>query len=245
LIAVALVASVVNEVRQAERTLLDTAEAELVEERAEPELHELVTRVAAMLDVPKPEVALASADVASGFVVGKSRSRSVVVVSDEMRHRLTPAELEAVVAHELAHISNRDAAVMTVASVPRVVGLELFASDSYLWLWFFLWPIGFLLFAWGSFLSRALSRYREYTADAGSAIITGRPEALMSALQKLTGEVEQIPRQDLRRVEALNPLFIVSVTGHRRWEVFMAHPPLERRLERLASIARQMERSRH
>jgi heat shock protein HtpX len=198
-----------------------------------------------MLDLPKPDIAVARSEIPNGFVVGRRRAKSVVTVSDEMLRRLEPAELEAFLAHELSHVANRDAAVMTVANIPRIVGLQLFASDSWLWLWFFLWPVGFLLFAWGSFLTRALSRYREYAADEGAAVATGRPEALMSALQKLADEIERIPRDDLRSVEGLNPLFIVSVTKSRTFEFLMAHPPLERRIARLASIARGMGRPPH
>ena len=107
----------------------------------------------------------------------------MVAVSDEIRAKLDPAELEAVLAHELAHLANRDAIVMTVASLPRTIGLQLFASD-WIVLWFFLWPFGFLLYAWGSLLTRTISRYREYAADAGAALATGRADALMSAIER-------------------------------------------------------------
>jgi heat shock protein HtpX len=130
LISVVLAGSVVKEIRAAEATMLEAANASLVDERDEPELHELVARVAAMLDVPKPELAVARSKVPNGFVVGKRSSKSIVVVSDDMRRRLTTEELEAVLAHELAHVAHRDSIVMTLASVPRVVGLELFASES-------------------------------------------------------------------------------------------------------------------
>src|ERR671934_253784 len=107
--------------------------------------------------------------------------------------------------------------------------------------WLFLWPIGALLWGWGSLLTLAVSRYREYTADAGSALATGRPAALMSALQKLSGEVGLIPSEDLRAVASLEPLFIVPVNP-RRLELFADHPPLAKRLARLATIAREMGR---
>jgi heat shock protein HtpX len=160
-------------------------------------------------------------------------------VTDGLRRRLEPAELEAVLAHELAHVANSDAAVMTLARVPRAVGFELFDVATRLYFWLFLWPIGALLYGWGSLLTLAVSRYREYTADAGSALATGRPGALMSALQKLTGDVGLIPDEDLRTVAVLEPLFIVPVS-QRRLELLADHPPLEKRLARLARIAREM-----
>ena len=246
LISIALAVTVVKEINDAEATMLDAAKASRVDKEQVPELHELVARVAGMLDVPVPEIAVTRTQIPNGFVVGKRRSRSTVMVSDDMRRRLTAEELEAALAHELAHVANRDSAVMTLASVPRVVGLELFASESSLfYLWYFLWPVGFVLYAWGSLLTRAISRYREYAADTGAALATGRPETLMSALQKLAEGIEGIPREDLRRMEALNPLFIVSVRKPHTIEFLMDHPPLERRLARLASIAREMGRPHH
>ena len=146
------------------------------------------------------------------------------------------------IAHELSHVANRDSAVMTVASLPRIVGRQLFYAEGleYL-LWFFLWPFGLFLYGWGALLTRTISRYREYIADRGAAFATGRPAALMSALQKLVAEIEQIPPTDLRRVGDLNPLLIVSVQRE-GLELFRDHPPLSRRLARLASIAREMGR---
>src|SRR5438128_1958604 len=100
-----------------------------------------------MFDIASPEIALAGTEIPSGFVVGTRSRRGVVAVSDEIRAKLDPAELEAVLAHELAHLANRDAIVMTVASLPRTIGLELFAAE-WIVLWFFLWPFGFVLYAW-------------------------------------------------------------------------------------------------
>src|SRR5919201_927865 len=137
-----------------------------------------------------PRVAVSRSALPNSFTIGVRRSRAVVVVSEGLRRRLEPEELEAVLAHELAHLANSDAAVMTLAGVPRAVGFELYDVATRLYLWLFLWPIGALLYGWGSLLTLAVSRYREYTADAGSELATGRPAALMSALQKLGGAVE-------------------------------------------------------
>src|SRR5207244_456383 len=213
--------------------------ARVATQHDEPELHRLVERVAGMFDVASPQVALAGAEIPSGFVVGTRSHRAVVAVSDEIRAKLDPAELEAVLAHELAHLANRDAIVMTVASLPRTIGLQLFASD-WIVLWFFLWPFGFLLYALGSLLTRTISRYREYAADAGAALATGRADALMSAIERLAADIERIPDQDLRQVDPLSPFFMVGTGKHRRFELISEHPPLEKRLARLATIAREM-----
>src|SRR5207253_2680571 len=186
-VAVGLTISVVLQYGRAEESLLDVANAAIVDDETEPHLCNLVDRVAAMLDLPTPKVALSLASLPNGFATALTRRRAVVTITDEMRRKLDEHELETVIAHELAHIANRDAVVMTVASVPRTVGRQLFGADETgFYLWFFLWPLGLILYAWSSFLTLALSRYREYSADSVSALATGRPESLMSALEKLS-----------------------------------------------------------
>ena len=239
MLAVTLVVAAALQYGRAETRLLRTAEARVLDARSEPELHALVDRIASMFDVPPPRLALSRSAVPNSFTIGVRRLRAVVVVSEGLRRRLEPDELEAVLAHELAHLANSDAAVMTLAGVPRAVGFELYDVATRLYLWLFLWPVGALLYGWGSLLTLAVSRYREYTADAGSALATGRPAALMSALQKLTGDVNLIPNEDLRVVASLEPLFIVPVCP-RRIELFADHLPLAKRLARLATIAREM-----
>jgi heat shock protein HtpX len=239
LLALALVVAGAVQYRRAKRRLLAVAGARVVDAASEPELHALVERVAAMFDLRPPRIAVSRSPVPNSFALGVRKSRAVVVVSEGLRRRLEPDELEAVLAHELAHVANSDAAVMTLAGVPRAVGFELYDVATRLYLWLFLWPVGALLYGWGSLLTLAVSRYREYTADAGSALATGRPAALMSALQKLSTGVGLIPREDLRGTESLEPLFIVPVSP-RRIELFADHPPLEKRLARLATIAREM-----
>ena len=238
-LALALVVAAALQYGRAEKRLLRTVDARLVDARDEPELHALVERLAGLFDLRPPRIAVSRSPVPNSFAVGVRRSRAVVVLSEGLRRRLEPEELEAVLAHELAHVANSDATVMTLAGVPRAVGFELYDVATRLYLWLFLWPIGALLYVWGSLLTLAVSRYREYSADAGSALATGRPAALMSALQKLSGEVGLIPRGDLRGMASLEPLFIVPLCP-RRIELFADHPPLEKRLARLATIAREM-----
>ena len=109
-------------------------------------------------------------------------------------------------------------------------------------MWFFLWPFGFALYAWGSLLTRSISRYREYEADAAAALAIGRAEELMSAIERLAEDAERIPDQDLRQVDALSPFFMVARRRPRSFELFSEHPPVEKRIARLATIAREMGR---
>jgi len=243
LVICGLALSTAREYRRAEQALLDVAEARLVDENQAPELYRSVERLAGMLAIPAPRIAIAGAEIPSGFVVGTRRKRAVVTVSEDIRRKLGAAELEAVLAHELAHVAHRDAAVMTVAILPRTIGLLLFAADDWILLWFFVWPFGFLLYAWGSLLTRTISRYREYEADAAAALAIGRADAVMSAIERLAEEAERIPDRDLRQVDPLNPFFMVARRPRRPLELFSEHPPLEKRIARLATIAREMGRS--
>jgi heat shock protein HtpX len=158
--------------------------------------------------------------------------------------RLEPAEIEGVLAHELSHISNRDVTVMTFASV--ISNIATFV------LWFGggrnregppLWLIALIVYFVSYFLILALSRYREFGADRGAALITGAPENLMSALQKIAGDMLRIPQRDLRQVEGMNAFFIVPTNWKSSvGQFFLTHPPLEKRLARLAAIAQEMGR---
>jgi heat shock protein HtpX len=224
---------------RSESVALRAARARELAEDDEPELQALVARVAAMADLPPPRVALARSWAPNAFSVGLNERRAVVAVTSELLHRrdLTTAELEAVVAHELAHVANRDGLVMTFVSVPALAGSALWHADDVrgkiLFLLFY-WPV----FLVSLFLMWTLSRYREYVADRGAALITGAPEQLMSALQKIAGRPA---RGDLRGGLAVQALCIVGrQRGWRRFELFSDHPPLDKRLERLAELAREL-----
>jgi heat shock protein HtpX len=167
------------------------------------------------------------------------RSAPIVAVTDGLLSCLDERELEAVLAHELAHLLHRDAAVMTYASIPRTAGQLLFIDA--VWFTFLIWPFGLLLYCVGSLLTLALSRYREYSADRLAAVATGEPERLMSALQRLSAAIERIPQADLRSVGAVNQLFIVPVERSTvLWGLLADHPPLSKRLEHLSRIAREL-----
>jgi heat shock protein HtpX len=218
---------------------LSAARAKELKPDEKPELQALVGRVAAQADLPAPRVAIARSWAPNAFSVGLTERRAVVAFTSELLRRdLTPAELEAVVAHELAHIANRDGVVMTFVSVPALLGSALWHERSWrgriLFILFY-WPFFFvgLLTMW------TLSRYREYIADRGAAQITGAPEQLASALQKLAGRPA---RGDLRGGLAVQALCILPARkrGWRRFELFADHPPLEKRVERLEELSRDL-----
>jgi heat shock protein HtpX len=239
LFAIAIPAMLVMHVRRGERLALRTAGARVLRHHERPELQALVARVAAQADLPPPRVALIRSDAANAFSVGRTPERAVVALTTELVGRLTPEELEAVVAHELAHVANRDGLVMTLVSVPALAGSAMWHADDsrakiLFVLYFPVWLVGLLLM-W------AISRYREYVADRTAALVTGAPEQLMSALAELGGRE---PRGDLRGGVAIQALCIVptKTTGWRRLELLADHPPLEKRLERLEELSRELGR---
>lgn len=202
--------------------------------------HPALDRLAALADLPAPALATVGSPVPNAFTAGIRRRDATIVVTSGIERLLTEEEFEAVLAHELAHVANRDAGVMTVASVPRTLGETLIAEEGLIfYVWFLIWWLGIPIWAVGSLLTLALSRYREYAADRGAAILTGRPAALMSALVKLSKDGAAIPTTDLRRLARVEALWVVP-TGRARFAVFSDHPPLEKRLARLAEMAREL-----
>src|ERR687896_236885 len=206
-----------------------------------PELHGMVERLCAMADLPKPKVAVIDTDVPNAFATGRSPKHSAVAVTEGLWRRLSPQEIEGVVAHELSHIANRDVLIMTLASF-----FAMLAGVLTRWAFLFgggdrdrngppIWLIVFLVSIVTYFVSyiliRTISRYREYAADRGAALITGAPENLMSALQKIASGIASIPQRDLREVSAMNAFFIVPTNWKSSIsELFATHPPMEKRL---------------
>jgi len=238
-----------------DRLVLWEMGARVVEPHEAPELHATVERLCALADLPKPRVALVNHPMPNAFATGRGPGNSVVAVTTGLLDRLSPQEVEGVIAHELAHIRNRDVLVMTMAS--------FFAMVAQLILRFAMWGgfgygdhrrdrnggslaliylVSLVVWLVSFLLIRALSRYREYAADRGAAIITGTPSALASALQKISGSMARIPQRDLREVEAMNAFFIVpAISGNALVELLSTHPPVEKRIERLLTMAREME----
>jgi heat shock protein HtpX len=223
-----------------------------------PELHGIVDRLCALADMPKPRVAIADTDIPNAFATGRNPKHAVVCATTGIMRRLDTEELEGVLSHELSHVAHRDVAVMTFASfLGMVAGLVTrFAYYSGLFGGFesddddddggvpmiVVLLVSMLVYAVSFLLTRALSRYRELSADRSGALLTGRPSALASALQKVTGDMARIPTRDLRSAEAFNAFFFTPAlaNGLSISSLFSTHPSLEKRLENLAKISVQL-----
>jgi heat shock protein HtpX len=212
-----------------------------------------------MADLPKPRVAIVDTDVPNAFATGRSPKHAAVAVTTGLMRRLDTEEIESVLAHELSHVANRDVLVMTVASFFAMLAALLTRFGLYAGMfggfggnrnnnnntpvWLIVLAVSILTYVISFILIRSISRYREYAADRGSALITGAPENLMSALQKISSQITMIPDRDLREVAGMNAFFIIPTSIKQRTaELFMDHPPLEKRLAALEKIAREMGR---
>jgi heat shock protein HtpX len=243
-----------------DKLALAASGAKVVERDQAPELHAVVERLCAMANLPKPRIAVVDTDVPNAFATGRNPKHAVVAVTTGLWRRLDEKEIEGVLAHELTHIANRDVLVMTVASFFAMLAglLTRFGLYAGMWgggggrsnnnnnsvpVWLIVLAVSIVTYVLSWILIRTISRYREYAADRGSALITGAPEYLMSALQKISGDIARIPQRDLREVQAMNAFFIIPTTVKQRTaELFMDHPPLEKRLAALERIAREMGR---
>jgi heat shock protein HtpX len=240
-----------------DKLALRASGAKVVERDEAPELHDMVERLCAMADLPKPRVAIIDTDVPNAFATGRSPKHAAVAVTRGLWQRLEPREIEGVLAHELSHIANRDVLIMTVASFFAMLAGLLTRFGIYggmfgggrgrdnntVPVWLIVLLVSVITYFLSQILILAISRYREFAADRGSALITGAPEHLMSALQKIASDMFRIPERDLRQVESMNAFFIIpaSVKSGTR-SLFATHPPLEKRLEALSEIAREMGR---
>ncbi len=240
-----------------DKLALAAAGAKVVAREDAPQLHDMVERLCALADLPKPKVAIMDTPVPNAFATGRSPKHAAVCVTTGLWERLEPKEVEGVLAHELSHIANRDVLVMTLASFFAMLAglLTRFGLYAGMWgggdrrdnngppVWLIVLVVSVLVYVLSYILIRTISRYREYAADRGSALITGAPEYLMSALQKISSQMTLIPNRDLRQVEGMNAFFIIParVKGGLS-ELFMDHPPIEKRLAALSEIAREMGR---
>jgi heat shock protein HtpX len=239
-----------------DKLALAASGAKVVERDQAPELHDMVERLCAMADLPKPRVAVIDTDVPNAFATGRSPKHAAVAVTRGLWERLEPQEIEGVLAHELSHIANRDVLIMTVASFFAMLTglLTRFGLYSGMFgggrrdnnsvpVWLIVLLVSVVTYFLSQILILAISRYREFAADRGSALITGAPEHLMSALQKIASDMFRIPQRDLREVEGMNAFFIIPTSVKTATsQLFLTHPPLEKRLAALAEIAREMSR---
>ena len=234
-----------------DRLALYSMGAKEVEESEYPQLHATVGRLSQQADLPKPTVAVADTRVPNAFATGRSPSKSTVCVTQGLLQTLDEEELEGVLAHELAHVKNRDVMVMTIASFLSTIAFMIVR-----WGWLFgggrnrqggggmivavlvslvVWIVSFVLI-------RTLSRYREYSADRGGAAITGNPSALASALLTISGRMDRVPKEDLREQSEMNAFFVIPIQSDFVGRIFSTHPPTEKRVERLREMAGEMER---
>jgi heat shock protein HtpX len=222
-----------------------------------PELHGMIDRLCALADMPKPRVGVADSPMPNAFATGRSPERAVVCVTTGILGLLTAEELEGVLAHELSHVAHRDVLVMTVASSAGIAagmltqgaqygGLGFFgrrSNNGGLPVWLVVLAVSLAVYAISFVLLRLLSRYRELAADRAGAYLTMRPDALASALQKITGGINQIPQRDLRQVAAASALCIAPAIGGVSLKTLTStHPSLAQRLEQLARIQAELSR---
>ena len=250
-----------------DRLVLMTTGARVVTAQEEPELHGMVERLAAMADMPKPKkIAVMDTHVPNAFATGRNPSNSVVAVTRGLMSRLSRAELEAVLGHELSHIKHRDVMVMTWAGL--IVIMAGYLLQMLFWVSLFggfgggdrgrgegggnafmimlaVYLGTILVYFLSQLLILALSRYREFAADRGGAMLTGAPMQLASALAKISNDMYRIPEKDLRQVEHANAFFIVNaLKGNKAASLLASHPPVEQRIERLRQMQMEMERPR-
>jgi heat shock protein HtpX len=247
-----------------DRIALTAMRAHEVSPQQAPELHQMVDRLCALADMPKPRVAVADSDMPNAFATGRNQQHAVVCVTTGILRRLSEPELEAVLSHELSHVAHRDVAVMTLASFLGILAGFVVRAAIYGGAYGGFGGYGrsndnrdntgavillvvlasAVVYALSFLLTRALSRYRELSADRSGAILIGRPSTLASALVKVSGEMGRIPTRDLRAAEPLNAFFFAPALapGFSFSSLFATHPPLERRLDQLARLEAQLGR---
>jgi heat shock protein HtpX len=263
-VAVILIAGVFLFVQYffSDRIALLAMRAQEVTPAQAPELHGIVDRLCALADMPKPRVAISDSDIPNAFATGRSPNRAVVCATTGIMRRLDEPELEAVLAHELSHVAHRDVAVMTIAGFLGILAGFVVRFALYAGAWggfggrgrddrdntgaiiLLVVLASAVVYALSFVLTRALSRYRELSADRSGAILIGRPSLLAAALVKVTGQMSRIPTRDLRAAEPLNAFFFTPAlsAGFSLSSLFSTHPSLERRLEQLSRLEQELGR---
>jgi heat shock protein HtpX len=238
-----------------DKMVLATSGARIIQPAQAPELYGTVQRLAQQADLPMPRVAIVNTPMPNAFATGRSPKHAVVAVTTGLLNQLTPGELEAVLGHEMTHIRNRDMLVMTMAG--SVAAVASFVVQMGFWFgmgdrndrnnnngisFVAVFFISLLVSVIAQVLVLTLSRYREYAADRGGAILTGAPEQLESALLKISGMMQRIPERDLREAQPLSALFFAAPKREAIGELFADHPPVMKRIARLQAMERSMVR---
>jgi len=246
-----------------DKLVLRSLGAKLKTPDEEPHLHAILDALVTKAGIPKPKLAIAVTDVPNAFATGRNPKNSVICITTGIRSRLSNEELTAVIGHELSHIKNRDVTVMTLASffatvAGMLMGVLMWMSliggmggrgrssgGSSTAVFMIAYLVSVLVYFIATLLILALSRYREYGADHGGALLTGTPDELASALQKISGVIARIPSQDLRKLETANAFCIVSaLKGESLAGLFASHPPLDKRVARLNQLQLEMNNER-
>ncbi len=234
-----------------DKMVLWSTGARVIEEDEYPELHLMVEKLCKEADLPLPKIAIMQSPVPNAFATGRSPTHAVVACTDSIMRLLTRDELEAVLAHELSHVKNRDILTMTMASFIAMIASMIMQSFFFSALfggrnkeggsWIVIWIVSIIVYAISTVLILALSRYREFAADRGSALITRNPRALISALNKISGRMEVVPVEAKTRVEGANAFFIIpALSGNTIMELFSTHPPLEKRIANLEKVEAEL-----
>ena len=256
-VSIAVIAGVLFLVQYftSDKIALASMGAKVVSPQEAPEFHQLIERLCLQANMPKPRVAIADTSMPNAFAVGRSPKTATVCATTGILSLLTPAELEGVMAHELTHVQNRDVMVMTIASF--FASIASFIVQMGFWFggwgggddddngvsWIVVILVSAVVYMVSFVLLQALSRYREFAADRGSAIITGRPSALISALMKISGNMQQIPQRDLRAANGELAAFYIFPPKTKKSvaNLFSTHPPLEARIAALQRLEAQLQ----
>ena len=242
-----------------DKIVLWSSGAKIVTRDQFPKLHDMVERIVARNNLPKPKIAVINTNMPNAFATGKGRKSAVVAVTTGLMDILDdPEELEGVIAHELTHIRNRDVLVLTLASIFATVAGYLMQFGFYGGLYggggmgygrdrnnggimIIVIVVAVLVFVISFIIIRAISRYREFSADRGAAQMTGKPVKLANALMKISGSMRRVPTKDLRQVEGLNAFFIIpAISGSTIGNLFSTHPPTEKRVQKLMEMEASM-----
>ncbi|HKG42289.1 MAG TPA: zinc metalloprotease HtpX [Nitrososphaeraceae archaeon] len=240
-----------------DKIVLWMSRAKVVTRDQFPKLHDIVERIVARNNLPKPKIAVIDTNMPNAFATGKSKKSSIVAVTTGLMDTLDdPEELESVIAHELTHIRNRDAIVLTLVSLLPTVAWYLVQFGFYGGLYggmgygrdrnnggvmIIVIVVAVLVFVISFLIVRAISRYREFSADRGAAQMTGKPVKLANALMKISGSMRRVPTKDLRQVEGLNAFFIIpAISGSTIGNLFSTHPPTEKRVQKLMEMEASM-----
>lgn len=234
-----------------DRMVLWSTGARVIEADEYPELHLMVEKLCKEADLPLPKIAIMQSPVPNAFATGRNPKHAVVACTDSIMRLLSPAELEAVLAHELSHVKNRDILTMTMASFVAMIASMIMQNFFFAALfggrdreggsWIVVWIVSIIVYAISTLLILALSRYREFAADRGSALITRNPRALISALNKISGRIDVVPADAKAKIEGANAFFIIpALSGNTLMELFSTHPPLEKRIANLEKVEAEL-----